>query len=326
MKPRLFAPVLLMLLLSADAASAQILLVLNKEEATLAFVEPASGKVTARVATGDGPHEVAVSADGRFAFVTNYGAQTAGNTLSVIDVAARREIRRVNLGALRQPHGITVSGGKVYFTAEAARVVARFDPDSSQIDWRFETGQDVTHMVIASRDGRRLYTSNLGSDTISVIEQGGTAGAWTQTLVRVGAGPEGLDLSPDGRELWTAHTGDGRVSIIDVSSKKVVQTIDAHTRRSNRLKFTPDGRLVLISDLDGGELIAIDARTRKETKRLRLGRMPEGILIEPDGSRAYVAVTGDDRVAVIDLKTLTELRTIATGNGPDGMAWVAGLR
>jgi YVTN family beta-propeller protein len=189
-------------------------------------------------------------------------------------------------------------------------------------------------MVIASRDGRTLFTSNIGSNSISIIEsfdaaqgqpfdaaQGKPAGR--QTVVPVGAGPEGLDLSPDGRELWTAHTGDGRVSIIDVAAKKVVQTIDAGTRRSNRLKFTRDGALVLISDLDAGQIVFVDASSRRVTKRLNVGRMAEGILIAPDGRRAYAAVTGEDRIAVIDLQKLEVVQTIATGHGPDGMAWIA---
>src|SRR5215470_9956133 len=132
-----------------------------------------------------------------------------------------------------------------------------------------------------------------------------------------------LDLSPDGRELWAAHTGDGGVSIVDVSAGKVIQTIDAGTRRANRLKFTPDGRRVLISDMDGGALTVIDAQSRRLLNRLPVGRMPEGILITPDGTRAYVAVTGDNRVSVVDLSTLRITQSIETGNGPDGMAWVS---
>jgi len=53
-----------------------------------------------------------------------------------------------------------------------------------------------------------------------------------------------------------------------------------------------------------------------------LGKQPEGILIAPDGSRAFVAVNGDNNVAVIDLKTWNVLSRIATGRGPDGLAWV----
>jgi YVTN family beta-propeller protein len=301
-------------------AQAPSLLVLNKNDATLAIVEPASGKTLATVPTGSGPHEVAIAADGRLAFVTNYGANTAGSTLSVIDVAARKEVRRVDLGELRRPHGIAVVNGKALFTAEASRAIGRYDPATNRIDWRFQTDQDGTHMVLASRDGRTMFTSNIGSNTISIVEDANGVGR--QTLVRVGPGPEGLDLSPDGGELWTAHTGDGGVSVIDVAAKKVAQTFDAGTRRANRLKFTRDGRRVLISDMDAGEVVFIDARTRAVTKRLRVGRMPEGILIAPDGRRAYVAVTGENRLAAIDLETLEIVQVIPTGGGPDGMAWI----
>ena len=306
---------------AAAQTPAPSLLVLNKNDATLAVIGPSSGKVLATVPTGVGPHEVSVSADGRLAFVTNYGGTTPGRTLSVIDIAARKEIRRVDLGGLQRPHGINVVDDKVLFTAEANRALARYDPAANRIDWRFETGQELTHMVLASRDGRMLFTSNIGSNTVSIIDRVGDK--WRQTLVRVGAGPEGLDLSPDGRELWAAHTADGGVSIVDVAAKKVAHTFDAGTRRSNRLKFTRDGRMVLISDLDAGDLVIVDTRARTVTKRLPVGRMPEGILIRPDGQRAYVAVTGENRIVAIDLQKLEVVQTIATGNGPDGMAWVS---
>ncbi len=316
-------PLCALLLLALDLgaqAPAASLLVLNKSEATLAIVEPASGRVLGTVPTGDGPHEVAVSADGRYAFVTNYGGRGPGNTLSVIDIAGRKEFRRVDLGALRQPHGIAVVDGKAVFTAEGNRAIGRYDLATNRVDWQFETGQEGTHMVMASRDGRTLFTTNIGSGTVSVIEQAG--GQWRQTVVRVGAGPEGLDLSPDGRELWTAHSRDGGVSVIDVAARKVVQTIDAGTRRSNRLKFTRDGAFALISDLDSGDVVVVDAKSRRVTRRIAVGRMPEGILIAPDGRRAYVAVAGDNRVAAIDLQKMEVVQTIATGDGPDGMAWV----
>jgi YVTN family beta-propeller protein len=99
------------------------------------------------------------------------------------------------------------------------------------------------------------------------------------------------------------------------------------TKRSNRLKFTPDGKTVFISDLDAGELVVLNTATRKEIKRLKLGKSLEGILMVPDGSRAYVAVTGDNNIAIIDLKTL-ELTTLeltgrlSTGSNSDEMAWV----
>jgi len=101
----------------------------------------------------------------------------------------------------------------------------------------------------------------------------------------------------------------------------VVQTVDVRTGRSNRLKFTPDGKLVLVSDLGNNALLVLDAASRKEVKRLNLGRQPEGILVVPDGSRAYVAAAGENAVAVLDLKTLEVTSRIPAGKGPDGMAW-----
>jgi YVTN family beta-propeller protein len=112
------------------------------------------------------------------------------------------------------------------------------------------------------------------------------------------------------------------VSVIDIATRTVARTFNLRTKRSNRLRFTPDGALVLVSDLDGGDLVVVDADTHAEVKRLPLGRSPEGILVAPDGARAYVAVTGDNAIAVIDLRTLTVLGRIPTGTGPDGMAWV----
>jgi len=297
------------------------LLVLNKSEATLAFIDPASGKTSATVATGDGPHEVELSANRRLAFVSNYGSASDGNTLSVIDVKSRKELRRVDLGDLRRPHGLAYANGGAYFTAEKSQRIGHYDPKAQKVDWTFETGQEVTHMGLASRDGATLFTTNIGSDSVSVIRRD-AAGEWQQTLVEVGAGPEGLDLSPDERELWVAHSRDGGVSVIDTKSAKVVRTFDAGTRRSNRLKFTRDGQLVLVSDLGAGELVVIDAVRRSVLTRLPIGHGPTGILVAPDGRRAYVACSGDDRVAIVDLKSMAVVGTIATGKGPDGMAFV----
>lgn len=307
----------------AQGAGAR-LLVLNKEDATLAIVDPASGNVLGRVPTGQGPHELVVSTDGKTAFASNYGTGPApGQTISMIDIATQKELRRIDVAPLQRPHGLAFANGKLYFSAEANRKIARYDPAANKVDWEFETGQNGTHMVLPSRDARTIFTSNIGSDSVSVIESG-AGGQWTQTLVAVGKGPEGIDLSSDGKTVWSAHSRDGGVSVIDVATKKVRHTFDVGTKRSNRIKLTLDGKFALISDLDAGDLLVIDTATGKETKRLALGRMPEGILIPPGGTQAYVAVNGDNHVAVVDLKTWQVVKKISTGTGPDGMAWAAG--
>ena len=94
-------------------------------------------------------------------------------------------------------------------------------------------------------------------------------------------------------------------------------------RVANRIakgKFTLDGKLVLISDLGNNALVVVDSASRKVVKRLNPGRQPEGILMSPDGARAYIAVAGEKNVAILDLKTLEVSARIPTGAGPDGMA------
>ena len=297
------------------------LLVLDKEDNMLSIVDPATAKTVARITTGEGPHEIAASDNGKMAFVANYGARTPGNTISVMDLLAQKELRRVDLGALRRAHGIVFAEGKVWFTAEQNRLIARYDPAANQIDWLLGIGQNGTHMLLFSKDRSLLFTSNIASDLITMLQHGSDPYTWTATNVSVGKGPEGGDLSPDGREYWAANSGDGTISVVDVAAKKAVQTIDIHTKRSNRLKFTSDGKLVLVSDLAGNELVVLDASSRKEIKRLNVGRQPEGILIHPDGAHAYIAVAGEKNVAVLDLKSLEVTTRIPTGNGPDGMAW-----
>ena len=298
------------------------LLVLNKEDATMVVVDPDSGAVLGKVGVGVQPHELVVSTDGKTAFASNYGTgPQPGHTISMIDVAARKELRRIDVSPLSRPHGLAFAGGKLYFSAEGSRKIARYDPVADKVDWEFETGQNSTHMVMVSKDLKKIFTSNIGSDNVSIIEQG-SDGQWTQTLVPVGKGPEGIEISPNGREIWSAHSRDGGLSVIDVATRRVLQTIDAGTKRSNRVKLTADARHALVSDLDAGELVVVDAmaRTAMVTKRLPLGKQPEGVLVAPDG-RVFVAVNGDNQIAVVDPKTWTVTKRISPGTGPDGMAW-----
>lgn len=301
-------------------ASAQ-LLVLNKE-GNVAVIDPSTDRVLGRGPTGADPHEVVSTTDGRYAVASNYGTGPApGHTLSVIDVKTFKEVHVVDVAPMTRPHGLFAADGKVYFTCEGSKMIGRYDPAANRVDWVMGTGQDGTHMVMLSRDRNRIFTSNIQSGTISIFER--ARNDWHGTVVPVGPGAEGFDLSPDGRELWAANAGDQTVSIVDVAEKHVPQTFHVNSKRSNRLKFTPDGKHVLISDLGTGDLLVLDAASRREIKRIKIGTGIAGILVAPDGSKAYVAATPDNFVGVVDLKTLELVKKIQTGNGPDGMDWVS---
>jgi YVTN family beta-propeller protein len=311
------------------------LLALSKADQTLFIIDPTTLTAVARLPAGPDPHEVIASDDGKFAYISNYGGGTY-NTITVVDLLEQKTLPVIDLGALRGPHGLAFAGGKVWFTAEAAKAIGSYDPATKQIDWILGTGQDRTHMIYVFPSLDPIVTSNVNSATISLIEKtNDSPGApppgapprpaprtnWTETVIPVGKGSEGFDVSPGGKEIWVANAQDGTISVIDLAAKKVVQTLNANVRGANRLKFTPDGKLVFVSTLGGPDLVVLDGTTRKEVKRVPIGHGAAGILMPPDGQRAYVACTPDDYIVVIDLKSLTITGKITAGKQPDGLAW-----
>ena len=308
---------------SAQAPSSGRLLVLLRDASALAIVDPASRTVLARVPTGRDPHEVTASADGRLAFVASMV-----DGISVIDIAAQEEIRRVDPGPGSRTHDVLFAGGKVYFTIEGYKSIGRYDPSTDEIDWTLGIGQDGTHLLVLNRETNTLFMPNTQSNTVTMAENimAGPSESKLTVIPIPGELPEGIDLSPDGREVWTATRNDGGVSIIDVASRTVVQTLNLGMKDANRLKFTPDGR-VLIIDGEAASLVVLDAASREEIKRVTLGPVDTGdgaVLVSPDGTRAYLGLRAADRVAVLDLTTLEVTHEIPMGDGagPGCMYWI----
>ncbi|HEX4461860.1 MAG TPA: YncE family protein [Polyangia bacterium] len=347
----------------AESTPKGALLALSKRDHTLAIVDPKTLKVVAKAPVGDDPHEVIASADGATAYVSNYGGG-AFHSLAVIDLVRQKALSSIDLGALRGPHGLTFAGGKVWFTAEAAKAVGRFDPSRKVVDFILGTGQDRTHMIAVASDLKRIVTTNVSSATVSILDKlpprafGGPPGAggpngphggpngppppngakgpppgafngphgspegdWSQTVVPVGRGSEGFDIA--GSELWVANAQDGTLSIVDLTTKKVVATVAANVPGANRLKFTPDGKFVVVSSLGRAGVAVFDAKTRTEVKRFDTLVGCAGIQMQPDGARVFVACSRGNYIAVIDAKTWTIAGKIDVGGEPDGLAWAA---
>jgi YVTN family beta-propeller protein len=327
-------------LLGAASAAADQLLVLEKDTQTLAMIDPSTLEVIARAPAGTDPHEVVASDDGTRAYISNYGGEgSALHTLSRVDLTTHRALPAIDLGALHSAHGLDFVAGKVYFTAESSKAIGSYDPAQARIDWVMGTGQDRTHMIWVARDLRHIYTTDVRSGTVSILESSTQRAfgpppqtmvtVWDVTRITSGRGAEGFDLSPDGRQLWAANAQDGTVTVIDVAQKKASETFPIPARFANRLKFTPDGRHVFISALgsfgssapDHDNLLVLDAASHKLIKTFDLGGGAAGILMSPDGTRAFIAVSRGDKVAVIDLKTLSTSAQIAPLRQPDGLAW-----
>jgi len=302
-----------------------VLGVLNKAESTLTIFDAETLKVLGKAATGDSPHEVVLSPDGKTAFVSNYGAQIPGSSLSLIDVGTAKEIRRVDVSPLMRPHGLQLIDGKLYFTAETNRMIARYDPSANKIDWMMGTGQNGSHMVAGTADGKKFVTANIGSDSITYFEftQSVPPGPSRIIHIPVGKQPEAVDISPNGKEAWAGLNAEGMVEIVDLVAGRSVAKLNVGGR-PYRVRFTPDGKFVVCTMIPTKEVLVIDAATRKEVGRIKLEGVPLGVAFTADGKSAFITVVDPDTVVRVDLINLKVLASAPTGKSPDGVA-VSGL-
>lgn len=344
MNNRLHLTVLLAaMLLAASAPSliqADTLVVLNKSEATASLIDLETGKVRATLPTNFGPHEAATSPDGRLALVGNYGSrEKPGSSLTVIDVPAAKVVKTIDLGEYRRPHGLLFlpDGRRALVTAEENKVLLEVDVENGAVVNIFATEQDVSHMVEVALGGKRAFVANIGSGSVSVIDL--EKGSVIRTI-ETGAGAEGITATVDGREIWVTNRGADTVSVIDAESLEILAQIPCASFPI-RAKATPDRKHVLVSCARTADIAVLDAASRKEVRRIpqdlravdtgdRLfgdqfgeSSVPIGIVIHPDGKKAWVAHTNADVVAEIDLTSWKIVRLLEAGREPDGMAYSA---
>ena len=342
MKKHLQFSVFLTALIFAVAApifvQAETLVVLNKSEATASLIDLESGEVRATLPTDFGPHEAATSPDGRLALVGNYGSrEKPGSSLTVIDVPGAKVVKIIDLGEYQRPHGLLFlpDGRRALVTAEGNRALLLVDVEKGVVEKSFETDQDVSHMVEVALGGRMAFVANIGSGSVSVIDL--EKGVVVRTI-ETGAGAEGITASVDGQEIWVTNRGSDTVSVIDAESLEILTQIPCASFPI-RAKATPDGKHFLVSCARSADIAVLDAASRKEVRRIpqdlravdtvdRLfgdqfgeSSVPIGIVIHPDGRKAWVAHTNADVVVEIDLESWKIVRLLEAGREPDGMAY-----
>ena len=304
------------------------LLVVNKSDDTLAFIDVETNGFRGLVPTGPGPHEVAATPNGKLGYVTNYMSGRPAGTrswLTVVDLEAMRPVRDIELKNpandeyLSAPHGIMITpdGSDLWVTVEGSGAVARISLPDEKVAAVYETGQRVSHQVVPLPDGSKAYVANIGSGSVSVVD----VATGSVKTIECQPGTEGIDVSTDGSEVWATNREAGTISIIDTGSDEVIDTVTSGDFPI-RVKFTPDGRHALVSNARDGEVAVFDAATREIVRTIPTGAMPIGLLILPDGSKAYAANTASDRVSVIDLSEWSVSGTISTGREPDGLSLV----
>lgn len=297
------------------------LIVTNKEPSTATIIDVATGRVLATLPTGNGPHEVVLSKDGRIAVVTDYfGSTGPGNTLTVIDVPAKRVVRTISLGQYRRPHGIVYLPGDslVAVTSESTQNVVIVAVSSGEIRKAIPTQHQGSHMVAVTGDGKRAWTGDIGSNTVSELDI--PSGAYVRSI-SVPAQPEAINVTPDGREVWVGSNSTGRVSVVDPAAGTVTTAAEG-VSWPYRVLFTPDLTTVILPDLRRDEVRFLDRASRRELSRLSMpGAGPQGVTITPDGRYLLESLSQQARVVVVDMHTRAVVGHIPAGQTPDGIAY-----
>ncbi len=308
---------------------ADMLLVGNKNQATLSFIDLDKNTLIKSIKTSNGPHEIAISPNQKYAVVVNYGSNTQrGDSISLIEIDTMKIIHNFSHKVLSAPHGLQwfKDNKHILVTAEDNRHIVKLNPFSGSILGVAKTEALVSHMLVISPDESFAAVANMGTADVSLIDLN------TFKLIRkitTGKGAEGIDMSADGRYLWVTNRAIDTVTVIELGSHKVI-----HSLKSSgfpiRVKLTTDLKYALITNATANTLTIFDASSFKLIKTLSLTmpgiaqnqQFPVGVLIRPDNQLAYIAHSGIDKISVIDLKSLERISIIKSGPGPDGMGYV----
>ena len=302
-----------------------LLVVANQMEHTLLVVDPENRHELAKVVVGVNGHEVAVSKDGRFAYVPIYGNAgvgrpgTDGSTIDVVDLQKCKLSATIDLGKPLRPHGAEFGpDGLLYVTAELANAVVVVDPSTRKVLAEIPTGQPQSHMVIFSPDGRRGYTANVGAGSVSVLD---IAKRSLVITIPVAKTVQRISRSVDGLRVFTHDQGAPRVAIIDTTTNRIASWIELPA-----LPFasapTPDGKWLLVLSTAANRLFVVDLKTLKVERELDLPARSSEILIRPAGDIAYISGTGAGKIAVLDLRFWQMQPPIELTPGVDGLAWI----
>ncbi len=296
------------------------LLVGNKGEDSLSFIDLRSGNEIARRSTGNQPHEIAISPDGRLAAVVSYG----GQTIDIFDIAAMDRVETISLSPSRRPHGILwLDDGRIIATTEGSDNITIVSPPTGETQQRevstIATAQKGSHMLVVTPDKSRAFVSNMQSGTVSVLD---LVKMTKIADLSAGTEPEGLAITPDGATIWVADRQSDRLHIFDTATLKELDEIKTG-KFPIRVAISPDGATAITSNLGDGALGLYEVAARKPKGAIKISGTAESqqvtILFSADGKNLFVAETGPDTIAEVDLSTGEVIRRFKAGADGDGL-------
>jgi len=321
---------------SLAVAEAATLIVANKAEATVSLIDLSSGRVIATLPTDEGPHEVGISPDGRFALVSNYGSRAgAGHSLTLIDIQAAEVVKTIDLGEHKRPHGVEwLDDMHAAVTVQDSKALAVIDVAKGEIVQTISTDQEISHMVALDPDGQRAYVTNIGSGSLTVLD---LKKGERERNIPTGDGAEGIAVSGPSQYIWVTNRAADTLTVLDAQSFEKIKEIPSKGFPI-RATATPRGQ-VLVTRAQAGDLVIYDADTLEEVRTVtfdlknmdveerlfgdRFGdsSVPIGVIVDDSGDHAFVAHANADVITEIDLATGRILRSLRAGKEPDGMGF-----
>lgn len=318
---------LAMTALGADRNSSGELLTANKGDSAIGIVNPTSDQQVAAIPEqGYTVHEVVASADGRLAFAPIYGSSgvgqrgTDGQIIDVMDLANRKIISKIDFGHGVRPHCPILNrvDGMLYVTTELDKQIAVIDPRTFKVVGAIPTGEPESHMLAISPDGKRGYTANVGSGTVSVLD---LPNRKLITVISVAHNIQRIAVSTDGKWVFTSDQEKPRLAVIDTATNTLKSWVDLPDVAYGTA-VTPDGKSLLLTQPKTSKVAVLDLGSMKVTRSLDAPKSPQEIVVQPDGRRAYISCSSSSgQIAVLNLETWEMEKPIQAGQGVDGMAW-----
>ena len=322
------------------------LVVLSGGGAEALLIDPATRTILGRFPTGPDPREVAVSPDGRYAYITSYGWQptravrtgdrgegiaywdaasrdiaTSGRAVTVLDLAERSVHAVFQPGTYRNLQGIRVGkdGRRIWMTAEQDSAIVEVDAATGDVLMLWKTGGANPNSLTITRDNRRLFVANSGSDYLTMIDRVTVV----PSRITTGPNPEGLALSRAEKELWVANGGDHTISVIDTRRLREIARFPSGGSGPTRVAFNPAGNEVWVSHAGSREVVILDVVSAAILDRIPFDAEPRSIAFSASGAAAFVSAPQRHQVYVIDAGTREIVDTLEAGSLPSGIAWGA---
>ncbi|REL25472.1 YncE family protein [Thalassotalea euphylliae] len=304
--------------LAAIAALSGTLVVVNKRGDNMSFIDLGSRQVVATRATGKGPHEVAVTKDGKWAVVTDY---VGGNSLSVFDIVQAKKVRTIDLSQYPWPHGILFLADqkRVAVSAEGADAVVIANIFSGEITQALNTEQKGSHMVALTGRTDKVYTTNMQSNSVSElsIDEGKLL-----RQISMPETPEAIAISANGDELWVGSNKAGLVTVFNTATGEQLKQWRDYTF-PYRILLSQDEKYAVIPDFRQNTLDIIENATKKRLKRIQFPEKttPNGVIFAPDQRTLFMSAYDQNKVFVIDVPSGKVKFELPAGDGPDGIGY-----